>query len=46
MDSESAFKIIKKVLAADLACDENDFDREGVFIYLAKELEGRISSKS
>jgi hypothetical protein len=37
----SALSIVKKVLAADYACTENDFDCEGVFIHQAKELPGR-----
>lgn len=41
MDTKSAFEIIKKVLAADFACRESDFDKEGVFVYEAKEMPGR-----
>ena len=41
MDSASALQKAKKVLAADLAGDEGDFDREGVFINVAREIEGR-----
>jgi GNAT superfamily N-acetyltransferase len=40
LNTESALKIVKKVLAADFACSESDFDREGVFIYEAREIEG------
>ena len=32
---------MKKVLAADFACKESDFDNEGVFIHQAKEMPGR-----
>jgi GNAT superfamily N-acetyltransferase len=39
-DQESALKVVKKVLAADFACEENDFDADGVFIRLAREIAG------
>ena len=37
----SALNAVKKILAADFACKESDFDNEGVFIHQAKELPGR-----
>jgi GNAT superfamily N-acetyltransferase len=40
LDTESTLKIVKKVLAADFACDESDFHRDGVFVYEAREIEG------
>ena len=39
-DQKSALKFVKKVLAADFACEESDFDKEGVTFHLAKEIEG------
>jgi GNAT superfamily N-acetyltransferase len=40
-DQESALQTVKKVLAADCACAGRIFDKEGVFIYQAREIEGR-----
>jgi GNAT superfamily N-acetyltransferase len=40
-DFYAALNIVKKVLAVDFACEEEDFDKEGVFVYRAKELPGR-----
>ncbi|MFA5308195.1 MAG: GNAT family N-acetyltransferase [Dehalococcoidales bacterium] len=40
-DFYTALNVVKIVLAVDLACTESDFDKEGVFIYQAKELPGR-----
>ncbi len=37
---ESALKLVRKILAADLACEESDFDKEGIAFRVAKELEG------
>jgi GNAT superfamily N-acetyltransferase len=39
-DFPSALNIVKKVLAADFACEETDFDREGIFIRLARDVPG------
>jgi len=39
-DRESALKVVKKILAADFACEESDFDKEGITFHLSKELEG------
>ena len=39
-DRESALGVVKKVLAADFACEEGDFDKEGACFCLSKELEG------
>jgi GNAT superfamily N-acetyltransferase len=41
LDFYAALNTVKKVLAADFACQENDFENQGVFIYQAKELPGR-----
>lgn len=40
MDSASALRVAKKVLTADLACNEGDFDKEGIFFSVARRLEG------
>ncbi|MBN2075197.1 MAG: GNAT family N-acetyltransferase [Dehalococcoidales bacterium] len=40
MDIASAIQIAKKVLTADLACEEGDFDRDGIHVYTAREVEG------
>ena len=40
-DFLSALNIVKKVLAADFACEEKNFEEEGVIVYEAKELPGR-----
>ena len=40
-DFLSTLNAVKKVLAADFACEESDFDNTGVFIYQTKELPGR-----
>ena len=37
---ESALKLVRQILAADFACEESDFDKEGITFHLAKELEG------
>jgi len=37
----AALATVKKVLAADFTCQTEDFDREGVFIYPAREIAGR-----
>jgi GNAT superfamily N-acetyltransferase len=39
-DRESALRVVRKILAADFACEERDFDKEGITFHLAKELEG------
>ena len=39
-NSESAPKLVRQILAADFACEESDFDKEGITFCLAKELEG------
>ena len=36
----SALQTVKKILAADFACEEGDFDEEGVFVCQAREIEG------
>jgi GNAT superfamily N-acetyltransferase len=40
-DFYSALNIVKKVLAADFACEESCFDEEGIFVCEARELPGR-----
>jgi len=40
-DFYAALNIVKKVLALDFACEENDFDKEGVFVHRTKALPGR-----
>ena len=40
-DFNSGLNIVKKVLALDFACEERDFDEEGVFIHEASEMRGR-----
>ena len=39
-DQKSALNTVKKVLAADFACEEKDFDQEGIIIHQIKEIEG------
>jgi len=39
-DQKSALEIVKKILMADFACEESEFDEEGVFIRQAREIEG------
>jgi GNAT superfamily N-acetyltransferase len=39
-DRDSALKTVRKILAADFACEESDFDKEGVTLRVSKELEG------
>ena len=39
-DQQSALQLVRKILAADFACQESDFDKEGITIHLAKEIEG------
>ncbi|MFC1949824.1 GNAT family N-acetyltransferase [Chloroflexota bacterium] len=41
LDRESALRTVKKVLKTDYACEEWCFDEEGVFVYQARENEGR-----
>ena len=40
-DFNSALNTVKKVLALDFACEEKDFNEEGVFIHEAREVRGR-----
>jgi len=37
----SALNAVKKILAADFACHESDFENEGIYIHQAKALPGR-----
>jgi len=37
---KSALQVVRKILAADFACEESDFDKEGITFCLARELEG------
>ena len=37
---ESALRLVRQILAADFACEESDFDKEGITFGVAKELEG------
>jgi len=39
-NQESALQVVKKILAADFACAESDFDNAGVTFHLSKEIEG------
>lgn len=39
-DQKSALQVVRKILAADFACGESDFDKEGITFHLAKEIEG------
>jgi GNAT superfamily N-acetyltransferase len=39
-DRGSPLRIVRKILAADFACEESDLDKEGITFCLAKELEG------
>jgi len=39
-NQESALLFVKKILAADFACSESDFDKVGVTFHLCKEIEG------
>lgn len=39
-DRRSALKVVRKILAADFACEESDLEREGITFRLARELEG------
>jgi len=39
-NQQSGLQLVKKILAADFACEEGDFDKEGVTIHRAKEIEG------
>ena len=39
-DQKSALQVVKKILAADFACEESDFDKEGITFHLAREIEG------
>jgi hypothetical protein len=40
LDRKAALQLVKKVLAADCACEEESFDEEGTFVYQAREVEG------
>jgi hypothetical protein len=40
-DQKSALNTVKKVLTVDFACEERDFDEEGVIIRQAREISGR-----
>jgi GNAT superfamily N-acetyltransferase len=40
-DFLKALNTVKRVLVADFACEESDFENQGVFIHQAKELPGR-----
>jgi len=40
-DWKFALDIAKKVLALDFACEESDFDEEGVIIRQAREIRSR-----
>ncbi len=42
-DQKSALNTVKKVLMADFACEERDFDEEGVIIRQAREISGRAA---
>lgn len=39
-DRKVALQLVKKILAADYACEEESFDKEGIFVYHAREVEG------
>jgi GNAT superfamily N-acetyltransferase len=39
-EQKSALQVVKKILTADFACKESDFDKEGITFHLAKEIEG------
>lgn len=39
-DQKSALQVVRKILAADFACEESDFDKEGITFHIAKEIEG------
>ena len=39
-NQESALQLVKRILAADFACAESDFDKVGVTFHLSKEIEG------
>jgi len=39
-NQESALRIVKKILAADFACSQSDFDKAGVTFHLCREIEG------
>jgi GNAT superfamily N-acetyltransferase len=39
-DRGSALRIVRKILAADFACEESNFDEEGITFCLSKEVEG------
>ena len=41
LDGESAMRMVRRVLAADFACEERCFDEEGVSISPAREMAGR-----
>ena len=41
LNTESALRTVRRVLAADCACEESLFDKESVFVVEAKEMEGR-----
>lgn len=39
-NQQSALQTVKKILAADFACEESDFDKEGVTIHQSREIKG------
>lgn len=39
-DQESALQVVKRILTADFACKEEDFDKEGLTFHYAREVEG------
>jgi len=41
LNRKVTLQVIRKVLKADFSCEERCFDEEGVFIYQAREVEGR-----
>jgi len=43
-DSKEISKTQDIVLPADFACEESDFDKEGVIFHLAKEIEVSLGS--
>lgn len=41
LDRKATLQVIRKVLKADFSCEERCFDEDGVFVYKAREMEGR-----
>jgi len=39
-DKKSAIQVVRKILAADFACEQSDFDKEGMTFHPAKQIEG------